>query len=278
MAPPVGKKEEELRQRARLLGPDVGVTGHLAQDSRIWRWNGVSPVVAVLPTGGGKSLLFMLPAHCSTDSTTVVVVPLTALQHDLHEKCLRQGLSCAIWNGQPPPSFVQVVLVTPEAALGPMFGTFLNQLQGLHQRDRIVLDECHVVLNQQADFRPALQRLGELSRLAVQMVLLTATLPPSLEPLLWTRMFFDAGEVAMFRDRTTRVNIAYQVLSTQSQTEARAVLRSTVSSLFETLPSGKLLVYCNSRDETMELARELQCPAYHHLLDHDTRMAAQVQF
>ena len=166
------------------------------------------------PTGSGKSLFFMLPAHCSTDSTTVVVVPLTALLHDLHQRCLQQGLSSAIWNSQTPRSLVQVVFVTPEAALGPAFGTFLNRLHGLHPLDRLAIDECHVVLNQQAEFRPTLQRLGELSRLVVQMVLLTAILPPRLEVLLWTRMFVNAKEVTMFRDRTTRVNIAYRVIFT----------------------------------------------------------------
>lgn len=191
-----------------------------------------------------------------TDSTTVVVVPLTALQHDLHNRCLQQGLPSAIWSGQVPPSLVQVVFVHPEAALSPTFGTFLNRLQGLHQLDRTVIDECHVVLNQQAEFRPTLQRLGELSRLAVQMVLLTATLPPRLESLLWTRMFFDAKEVVMFRDRTTRANIAYQVISTQSRTEARATLLSMVPSLLGSLAPAKLLVYRNSREETMELTRE----------------------
>lgn len=170
------------------------------------------------------------------------------------------------------------MFVTLKAALGPAFGTYLNHLHGLHQVDRIVIDECHVVLNQQAEFRPTLQRLGELSRLAVQMMLLTTILPPRLEALLWTRMIVNAKEVAMFRDRTTRANIAYRVISTQSHTEARADLVLTVSALLESLAPHKLLVYCNSRDETMELARELQCPAYHHLLDCDTCTAAQVQF
>ena len=54
--------------------------------------------------------------------------------------------------------------------------------------DRIVIDECHIVLNQQRDFRPMMQQLGRLMIARTQVVLLTATLPPSLEDRLWQRM------------------------------------------------------------------------------------------
>lgn len=62
------------------------------------------------------------------------------------------------------PSGIKLVLVTPEAAIGDAFGSYLNYLRGLQQLDRITIDECHVVLNDPSQFRPQLQRLGELVR------------------------------------------------------------------------------------------------------------------
>jgi superfamily II DNA helicase RecQ len=55
--------------------------------------HGISPVVAIMPTGGGKSMLFMLPAYIG-GGLTVVVVPLIALRGDLQRRCVQAGVSC----------------------------------------------------------------------------------------------------------------------------------------------------------------------------------------
>jgi hypothetical protein len=89
---------------------------------------GESPVVAVMPTGGGKSLLFMLPAFAEQGGTTIVVVPLIALRGDTKQRCKKLGVSCVEWESCRPPDTAAVVLVTPESAVGEAFATFLNQL------------------------------------------------------------------------------------------------------------------------------------------------------
>jgi superfamily II DNA helicase RecQ len=87
---------------------------------------GKSLVVAVMPTGAGKSLLFMLPAWAEQGSTTVVVVPLIALRGDIMRRCTKLGISCAEWDSRRPPDTAAVVLVTPKSAVGEEFATFLN--------------------------------------------------------------------------------------------------------------------------------------------------------
>ena len=78
--------------------------------------------------------------------------------------------------------------MTPEATLSEEFWAFLNR-QILPQRlDRIVIDECHVLLHDQAEFRPELRQLGKLVGAKVQIVMLTATLPPTQEDLLLRKM------------------------------------------------------------------------------------------
>lgn len=66
------------------------------------------------------------------------------------------------WESRRPPDEASIVLVTPESALSSDFITFMNQLRVVHRLDRIVIDECHIILNDQADFRPQMQRLGQL--------------------------------------------------------------------------------------------------------------------
>jgi hypothetical protein len=88
--------------------------------------HGVSPAVAVMPTGGGTSMLFTLPAWVS-GGLTVVVVPLLALRGDFKRRCIQAGISCVEWESRRPCDEAAIVLVTPESALSEDFMTFLNR-------------------------------------------------------------------------------------------------------------------------------------------------------
>ena len=98
---------------------------------------GESPVVAVMPTGAGKSMLFMLLAWAEQGGTTIVVVPLIALRGDMKQRCKKLGISCAVWESQRPPDAAAIVLVTPESAVTQAFATFMNRLRATRQLDRI---------------------------------------------------------------------------------------------------------------------------------------------
>lgn len=257
---------------------------------------GESPVVAVMGTGGGKSLIFMLPAWCGPGGTTVVVVPLVALRQDLLIRGKLMGLSCEGWvNDSTPPDGARLVLVTPESAVGEAFGTFLNRLKATQQLDRIVIDECHVVLNDSWTFRRKLRRLGELCRFGVQMVLLTATLPPTTESTLEKRMGWQPGllHTALLRASTSRPNLAYRTLNPEQRGQGQrrmhtnsedrglaacaelvrqklaqyAVPETQADSLSEGASGagagGRIVVYCNTVAKTVALAEELNCGAYH---------------
>ncbi|KAJ9480580.1 hypothetical protein VN97_g12971, partial [Penicillium thymicola] len=171
---------------------------------------GESPIITVMPTGAGKSLLFMLPAWIA-GGLTVVVVPLLSLRTDLLQRCTTLGILCVEWEIRRPPDEASIVLVTPESALTEEFRTFLNRQQLIHQLDRIFIDECHLMLHQHNNFRPMLRRLGQLATTNAQLVLLTATLPPSAEGQLWKRLHCTRENVSLYRDRTSRHNVAYRV-------------------------------------------------------------------
>jgi DEAD/DEAH box helicase len=74
-------------------------------------------VLAILPTGGGKSAAFMAPAWLETQLTTVVIVPFVALIEEMEGRCVKQGISCYIWrNSSITQRMAQVVLVGVENA------------------------------------------------------------------------------------------------------------------------------------------------------------------
>lgn len=74
------------------------------------------------------------------------------------------------------------MLVTPEATTTDPFQRYLRRMRQVGMLDRIVIDECHVILGDQGGFRPYLQQLGKLQSAHTQMLLLTAILAPVDEP------------------------------------------------------------------------------------------------
>jgi RecQ family ATP-dependent DNA helicase len=228
---------------------------------------GKSHVVAVMPTGAGKSMLFMLPAWAEQGGTTVVVVPLIALRGDMMRRCRKLGISCAEWDSRRPPDAAAVVLVTPESAVREEFATFLNRLRATRQLDRIVIDECHIVLNRRYDFRKEMQKLGKLAAAETQIVMLTATLPPSEEDELFRRMYVEREQVDLFRAETARTNVAYRVIrvgKAAKKKEVEEMVLGMVRQKLRKYKAGKIVVYSNSVPKVKELAKKLGCYAYHH--------------
>lgn len=103
----------------------------------------------------------------------------------------------------------QVVLVTPESAVTKAFRRFLQQKASAGLLDRVVIDECHSVLDSGHGWRPKLLQLSQLVEQRCQLVYLTATLPPTDEKAFFHCSRLDPANVLLFRDPTTRPNIAY---------------------------------------------------------------------
>jgi superfamily II DNA helicase RecQ len=222
-----------------------------------------SPVVAIMGTGAGKSVLFMLPASVSS-GVTIVVVPLVALRFDMKERCNQLGLVSAEWDSQRPHEWAQVMFVTPEAAVGEAFGQYINRQRAMGRLDRIVIDECHVVLDSLNGFRSRLLALKNLVRAETQMVYLTATLRPREEQQFIEAMGLPPKrQCQWFRGRTTRKNIRYQVHAYDNEDEQQAIV-DLVEGLKEKYPlPGQIVVYCGTVARTVEMAGELGGVCYH---------------
>jgi len=146
------------------------------------------------------------------------------------------------------------------------FRTFINRLRVTQILNRIVIDECHVVLNEQHNFRRQMQQLEDLMNVEVQMVLLTATLSLSKEKELWSRMSFEETKVTLFRVRTVRKNVKYQVVKVKGdgQEEEEEFIVQMVQRVMRDYAEGKIVVYCNSVRKVKELTKALNCEGYYH--------------
>ncbi|KAH6867692.1 RecQ helicase [Thelonectria olida] len=169
------------------------------------------PIVQITPTGGGKSLTFMLPAFCVPDGMTIVITPLVALQNDMDARCAKMGIDAYVWTSRGVQRAASLVFVTPESAVTKGFRIFVERMHGQQRLDRVVVDECHTILQYSKTFRPQIGRLGEtLQDFGVPVVCLTATLKPTQEKALFKELKFNPDRVRMFREATTRRNIQYR--------------------------------------------------------------------
>ncbi|KAJ5195639.1 DEAD/DEAH box helicase [Penicillium cinerascens] len=126
-------------------------------------------------------------------------------------RCQAAGILCVEWDSHRHPDHAAIIFVTPESVFTDGFQSFLNRQRELMRLDRIIIDECHIMLNESETFRPRLQQLGRLHQCGVQIVFLTATLPPCEETQLFERMQVTREDISMHRERTSRHNVAYRV-------------------------------------------------------------------
>jgi superfamily II DNA helicase RecQ len=233
-------------------------------------------VLTILPTGGGKSLVFQLPAWVEKDLTTVVIVPFVALAEEMKNRCIDMGLSCYVWRDSGTiltRESAQIVIVGVEHAVHPAFQQLLIQMEGAKKLARIVLDECHVVLTQRK-FRPDVRRLESVVRcVSVQLILLTATLPVKMVKRL--RIMMGCEKWKRVRRIEDRAELRYKVIKVSEDVkEKRDLDREVAKLLREKLKDfeedERAIVYCLQREWAEELAGYLNekwgeeiCGVYH---------------
>lgn len=239
-----------------------------------------SPVVVIMGTGGGKSMLFMLPARCST-GLTVVVVPLVSLRDDLTDRCRRAGIDCVEWDARRPHEWAQVMMVTPEAAVREAFAEFLNRQQAEGRLDRVVVDECHVVLDSRGGWRKDILELRKLVKFETQLVYLTATLMPDEEREFIRCMSLPPKDrIQWFRASTERSNIAYRRVQCSREDEMSVLISIVERKKKQYSEDGKIVVYCGSVEQTKAVAAELGGICYHReagTAEHKSRMLHQLK-
>ena len=138
---------------------------------------GISPLIICLPTGGGKSLSFLLPACFNDAKTTVVITPLVALSEDMLRRCKEANIKSFIY-GTTRTTTANVVIIVTETAVSSRFSQYILDLHLENKLERIIFDEAHKLVKD-VNYRPKLEDLYKLS-LPVQYVYLTATMPPTM--------------------------------------------------------------------------------------------------
>ena len=204
-----GVGEEEVRRAMRqVLGLAEVSFKSLEQEQSLHAViAGQTPLVVVLPTGGGKSLLYMVPACFEDPGVTIVVVPYRALIADTVDRVRKAGVDCLEWTASEVNP-AAVVVVSADRVGSGHFLDYASLLSGQKLLRRVVVDECHLAFTS-SDWRPKLAQLKNLRVLACPIVLLTATLPPVLEEELGESILVRCA--TYIRASTVRPNIRHIV-------------------------------------------------------------------
>ncbi|KAH7108990.1 hypothetical protein B0J13DRAFT_614547 [Dactylonectria estremocensis] len=139
-----------------------------------------TPLVAILPTGGGKSLVFMVPAMLTGAGVTIVVVLYAELKQQLVTYCIDAGLDCKDWP-KARDSWLRVTIVSAEAAGTDDFLQWAADLAVWGRLDRVVIDECYLTFTAANEYRGKLRALVCLRNLCCPFVFLMGMLPPLCE-------------------------------------------------------------------------------------------------
>ena len=213
--------------------------------------------MGLMPTGGGKSIAFQVPA-LAMEGVCLVVTPLISLMKDQVDRLQNQHIrAAAIYSGMLHSEMITILencvfgaikllYVSPERLGSELFQAKLKHMNVSF----ITVDEAHCISQWGYDFRPAYLQIANIRKLVPQVPILalTATATPMVIDDIQNQLHFRAKNV--FKMSFERKNVAYVVRKTDNK----------ISELLHILQSvpGTAIVYCRSRDRTKQIAQNIE--------------------
>ncbi|KAK9479493.1 hypothetical protein V1514DRAFT_328076 [Lipomyces japonicus] len=248
-------------------------------------------VFVLMPTGGGKSLCYQLPALIKggkTRGTTIVVSPLISLMQDqvahLVAKNINAGMISSkgdasdrrhmfqlLNDGQMTLLYVSPEMLTTSAQLR-------RSIKSLHDREllaRVVIDEAHCVSSWGHDFRPDYKQLGKFKQEYPDVPVMALTATANNRVQLDIKYNLNIGSCAFFKQSFNRPNLFYEI-----RPKDRDTLQDIRELMTVKYPGKSGIIYCHSKNSCEETATKLQAfglrvTHYHAGMDSEQRSYVQ---
>ena len=212
--------------------------------------------LGLMPTGGGKSITFQVPA-LAQEGICIVITPLIALLKDQVQNLRKREIKAlAIYSGMTRQEILtalencifgnyKFLYISPERLDTEIFRTKLRSMKV----SMITVDESHCISQWGYDFRPAYLKIAEIRELLpeVPVLALTATATPEVVTDIQARLKFREGNV--FRMSFERKNLAYIVRKTDNKTKELLYILQRIS--------GSAIIYVRNRRRTKEITELL---------------------
>ena len=212
--------------------------------------------LGLMPTGGGKSITFQVPALAQS-GLCIVITPLIALMKDQVQNLRKRGIKAlAIYSGMTRQEIVtalencifgdyKFLYISPERLDTEIFRIKLRSMKV----SMITVDESHCISQWGYDFRPAYLKIAEIRELlpGVPVLALTATATPEVVKDIQSRLNFREENV--FRMSFERKNLAYIVRKTDNKTKELLYILQRIS--------GSAIIYVRNRRRTKEITELL---------------------
>ena len=239
-------------------------------------------VLAILPTGGGKSICFQVPALMQ-EGVCLVITPLIALMQDQVKQLKQRGIAAVAVHAGMHPREIDITLdncvygkqkflyVSPERLQTDLFKERLKRMNVC----LVAIDEAHCISQWGYDFRPPYLKIAELREVKpdVSFIALTATATTIVKEDIVAKL--NLSKPALFQKSFARENLSFVVRKTETkEKKLLEVLRKV---------PGSAIVYVRSRKSTAALAEflnknKISAAFYHAGLTHQERMSRQEEW
>lgn len=236
-------------------------------------------MLAILPTGGGKSVCFQIPGLLQ-EGISLVVTPLVALMKDQVENLQKKGIkAAAVYSGMQTREVditldnciygdIRFLYFSPERIENALFQERVKQMNVV----QVVIDEAHCVSQWGHDFRPSYFSIPQLREIHpdVRFIALTATATPRVRQEIVEKLQLTSDQQVV--GSFARQNLSYSVRHVEDKSGKLIEILTKIE--------GAAIVYVQTRKETKEIATfldsmNISALPYHAGLAHDTRSAVQ---